>query len=71
MSRLNNYIRVSPNDDNYTITIGNINERGGGNTLLTPLLSYDDLKELRKVIRKTIKESKYGNQIKSRTKRSK
>ena len=39
----------------YSIGIGDLNENGGGTTWYTPEMTLDDLKELRKVIRKVIK----------------
>ena len=43
----------------YSICIGNLNEKGGGTTCYTPEMTLDDLKELRKVIRKVIRNESY------------
>lgn len=62
--RKNNHLTIVYPDGNihheahvpcYSIGIGNLNERGGGTTCYTPEMTLDDLKELRKVIRKVIK----------------
>lgn len=66
--RKNDYLtRVCPDGNNhheahvqcYSIGIGNLNEKGGGTTCYTPEMTLDDLKELRKVIRKVIKNESY------------
>lgn len=43
----------------YSIGIGNLNKNGGGTTCYTPDMTLDDLKELRKVIRKVIKDESH------------
>ena len=43
----------------YSIGIGNLHERGGSTTCYTPEMTLDDLKELRKVIRKVIKDESH------------
>lgn len=43
----------------YSIGIGNLNERCGGTTCYTPEMTLDDLKELRKVIRKVLKDESH------------
>lgn len=43
----------------YSIGIGNLNDNGGGTTSFTPEMTLDDLKELRKVIRKVIKDESH------------
>lgn len=43
----------------YSIVIGSLNENGGGITCYIPGMTLDDLKELRKVIRKVIKNESH------------
>lgn len=43
----------------YSIEIGYLNDKGGGTTCFTPEMTLDDLKELRKVIRKVIKDESH------------
>ena len=43
----------------YSIGIGDLNDKGGGTTCFTPEMTLDDLKELRKVIRKVIKDESH------------
>lgn len=47
------------NVPSYSIGIGDLNENGGGTTCFTPEMTLDDLKELRKVIRKVIKNESH------------
>lgn len=47
------------NVSSYSIGIGDLNENGGGTTWYTPEMTMDDLKELRKVIRKVIKNESH------------
>ena len=47
------------NVSSYSIGIGYLNENGGGTTCYTPEMTLDDLKELRKVIRKVIKNESH------------
>lgn len=47
------------NVPSYSIGIGELNDKGGGTTCFTPEMTLDDLKELRKVIRKVIKDESY------------
>lgn len=66
--RKNNYLtRVYPDGNihhvahvqGYSIGIGIIDENGRGTTHYTPEMTLDDLKELRKVIRKVIKNESH------------
>lgn len=43
----------------YSIGIGDLNENGRGTICFTPEMTLDDLKELRKVIRKVIKNESH------------
>lgn len=43
----------------YSIGIGDLNDGGGGTICFTPKMTLDDLKELRKVIRKVIKDESH------------
>lgn len=42
--------------NSYSIGIGNKYKEGGSNTCFTPELTLEDLKELRRVIRKVIRD---------------